>query len=249
MPVFFIHSSQISDGLLTLTGPLARHLGSSRRHQVGDRILVVDEKKAGYLVRLREISSRKITAKIIENRTRPPASRCHITLAQAILKTGHWNWVLQKATELGVSRIIPMQTERTVVQPQASRLEGQLLRWKKILEESAQQSGQWAIPDLEMPAPYREIIQKSSAFDLAVIPWEREKNKGIKTLLRDMRQAQKILILVGPEGGFSPGEIAEILQGPIQPVSLGPRTLRSETAGLAVLAMIQYELGDMGLAH
>jgi len=250
MPVFFIHSKQISGNLLYLTDPLAKHLGGALRYQAGDQIFVVDEQKAGYVVQLLDVKPKKIVGKILEEKRQAPTPQLMITLGQALLKAKKMDWILQKATELGVSRIIPLITERTVVEPRPERIENQQRRWEDILKEAAQQSGRWDIPELDPPTEFAEAVEQGPNFTLSLIPWEGESKTSLKKALRDVPPSspvpQKILVLIGPEGGFSQQEIEIASKHQIIPVSLGWRILRAETACLATLTMLQYELGDMG---
>jgi 16S rRNA (uracil1498-N3)-methyltransferase len=252
MPVFFIQSSQISGRVLNLTGPLVKHIGGALRNQPGDRILVIDEHRMGYLVQLVRVTRKQIVANVLEERSQAPRSPLSITLAQAILKGKKMDWVLQKATELGVSRIIPLVTERTVVEPRPERMTIQHHRWQKILREAAQQSGRWEIPELGSPVDFFRFVEGDRNFDCSVMPWEGEHEKDLKTILRKMHhsrsQTPEILVLIGPEGGFSEQEVRWGQQHQIIPITLGRRILRAETASLATLTMLQYEMGDMGRA-
>ncbi len=288
MPVFFIHSKQISGHDLQITDSLARHIGGALRHRVGEQIFVVDEQRVGYVVELVEVKPNRIVGKILKEKKQPPISPFNITLGQAILKAKKMDWILQKATELGVSRIIPLATERTVVEPRPERADTQHRRWQEILKEAAQQTGRWEVPELNSPADFFSFVKNASHYDLALIPWEGENQKGIKRALREAshsnphleepclhrqgffdpsgdkhdlirsltppseagtalaRRVHNILILIGPEGGFSDQEVALAREHRIIPVTLGWRILRAETACLATLTMLQYELGDMG---
>jgi 16S rRNA (uracil1498-N3)-methyltransferase len=250
MPVFFIQSKQISGNFLYLTDLLAKHIGGALRYQAGERIFVVDEQKVGYVVQLLNVTPRKILGKILEEKRQGPTSWLSITLGQAILKAKKMDWILQKATELGVSRIIPLVTERTIVTLRAERIDNQQRRWGEILKEAAQQSGRWDIPELDPPTDFMRLAERGPNFTLSLIPWEGECEKNFKNTLRETLHSkplpQKILVLIGPEGGFSQQEIEIARKHRIIPVSLGWRILRAETACLATLAMLQYELGDMG---
>lgn len=250
MPVFFIHSQQISGSFLYLTGPVVRHVGGSLRKQIGDRIFVIDEQRVGYVVELLEVMPKRIVAKVLEKRRQAPVSPLSITLGQAILKAKKMDWVLQKSTELGVSRIIPLVTERTVVEPRPERVGAQHHRWQEILKEAAQQAGRWEVPELALPTDFFHLVEEGPSFDFSLIPWEGEAEnslrKGLRKMLQSKSQVHKILVLIGPEGGFSQHEVALAREHQIIPVTLGLRTLRAETACLATLTMLQYELGDMG---
>jgi 16S rRNA (uracil1498-N3)-methyltransferase len=253
MPVFFIHSKQISDNHLYLSDILAKHLGGALRHRVGDRIVVVDEHKVGYVVELLEVNSKKIMGRILETKVSAPTRSLSITLGQALLKTKKMDWILQKATELGVSRIIPMLTERTVVQPKTERIEHQQHRWEEILKEAAQQSGCWEIPEVDPPTSFARLVERCKDFSHSLIPWEGEFKTGLKQVMRKIPHSQqyplKILVLIGPEGGFSKQEIEMASRYGVSSVSLGWRILRAETACLATLTILQYELGEIGCEH
>jgi 16S rRNA (uracil1498-N3)-methyltransferase len=250
MPVFFIHSKQVSGHDLQITDSLARHIGGALRHRVGERIFVVDERRVGYVVELVEVKPNRIVGKILEEKKQSPVSLLNITLGQAVLKAKKMDWILQKATELGVSRIIPLASERTVVEPRPERADTQHRRWQEILKEAAQQTGRWEAPELSFHNDFFSFVKSASHYDLALMPWEGENQKGIKQALREAShpnpRLHNILILIGPEGGFSDQEAALAREHRIIPVTLGWRILRAETASLATLAMLQYELGDMG---
>jgi 16S rRNA (uracil1498-N3)-methyltransferase len=196
-----------------------------------------------------EVKPNRIAGKILEEKRQPPVSPLNITLGQAILKGKKMDWILQKATELGVSRIMPLVTERTVVEPRPERADSQHRRWQEILKEAAQQAGRWEIPELNYPADFFSLAKNVFQYDLALMPWEGENQKNIKHELRDALYSNPhlhhILVLIGPEGGFSDQEAALARKHRITPVTLGWRILRAETACLATLTMLQYELGDM----
>ncbi|MCI0526655.1 MAG: 16S rRNA (uracil(1498)-N(3))-methyltransferase, partial [Nitrospira sp.] len=244
-----IHSKQISGHDLQITDSLARHIGGALRYKVGEKIFVVDEQRVGYTIELVEVKPNRIVGKILEEKKQSPIPSLNISLGQAILKGKKMDWILQKATELGVSRVSPLVTERTVVEPKPERIDTQHRRWKEILKEAAQQTGRWEIPELNYPVDFSSFVKNASHYDLALIPWEGENQKSIKQCLRERLHSNlglhHILVLIGPEGGFSGPEAAMARKHQIIPVTLGWRILRAETACLATLTMLQYELGDM----
>lgn len=245
MPLFFIHSNQIKAGQLHLTGPIVQHIALALRHQVGDKILFVDEHKTGYVVQLLEVFPDKVRGIVLEEKKQVRGTPLNLTLGQAILKAKKMDWILQKATELGVSRIVPVVTERIVAALRTERIETKHTRWETILKEAAQQSGRWDIPKLDSPTDFACIVQQGPNFDLALVLWEGETRKGLKQVMGSNPKAQNILVLIGPEGGFSEKEIQSAARYQIIPVSLGWRILRAETACLSVLTLLQYELGDL----
>ena len=140
-----------------------------------------------------------------------------------------------------------------MVEPKSERIEHQQRRWREILKEAAQQSGCWEIPEVDPPADFARIVEHCKDFTYSLIPWEGEFKTGLKQVLRNIPPSQphpqKILVLIGPEGGFSKQEIEMACRHGIISVSLGWRILRAETACLATLTILQYELGEIGCEH
>ena len=147
------------------------------------------------------------------------------------------DFIVQKCTELGVSEIIPVVSERSVAKGEKSG------RWQKIAKEAAEQSGRALIPKISALTDFKSLLKKKNEFDLALIPWELEKTNKLKAILQNS-SPKNIIILIGPEGGFSSQEIEQAKAAGFIPVSLGKRILRAETAGLAILSMIMYELDN-----
>ena len=154
------------------------------------------------------------------------------------------SWLVQKATELGVARIIPMETKRVVARP-AGGTRGRVERWQRITRESVKQSGRVVVPVLDPPRSLPEVMEEVAGHDAAWICWEG----GGMTLARaaaSTGRPARLLLLVGPEGGFTAEEVALAEEAGARLVSLGPRTLRAESAGLAAVAVCQYLFGDLG---
>jgi 16S rRNA (uracil1498-N3)-methyltransferase len=144
------------------------------------------------------------------------------------------DFIIEKCAELGVWSIIPMVTERTIA---ASM---KLDRWKKLAKEAAEQCTRATIPEITNLQTFEEILKSAKQYHLALIPWELEKKKTLKQALKSLHLPH-ILVVIGPEGGFSQKEIESAKRAGFTSVSLGPRILRTETAGLAILSMINYE--------
>ncbi len=245
MPVYFIQSQSIQNDRIVLTGDLAHHLSDVLRCRPGEIIDLVDERQARYRAELDEIATHRIVAKILqkdENALKPAWS---VTLAQAVLKGDKMDWVIQKATELGAGVIVPVVTERTIARPRAERKPHQQDRWRKIAKEAAQQCGRRDIPDVLPVVSMDELLKNPPEAALKLVPWETEQDRSLKSVLRSLKEKQPIAILIGPEGGFSPREIEKARKAGWISVSLGPRILRAETAGMAVLAILEYELNEM----
>jgi len=238
MPVYFVDASAVRPPVITIRGELARHLAGALRMQPGEQCRFIDSLERRYLGELTAVTSDAVTAAIL--REEPPAPPLRpVTLAQAILKGHRMDWLLQKASELGATRIIPLITERTIVRPRRERLPAQMERWTAILREAAQQSGRSRPPELADPCDLRTALSPSTVQpDTArLILWDAETQTTLGGLLPTLPDNQPLLLVVGPEGGLTRDELteAEALGG--RTVSLGRLTLRAETAALAALAL------------
>ena len=149
--------------------------------------------------------------------------------------------IIQKTTELGIHKIIPLISERSQVKLEPDRTKDKLIRWQKIAKEAAEQSGRLVVPEISPIQTFENALKMAQNYQLALIPWEEEKEKNLKSILKSNKTIKNILLLIGPEGGFSQSEVAQAEKAGFTPTSLGRRILRTETAGLAALAMIQYE--------
>jgi 16S rRNA (uracil1498-N3)-methyltransferase len=178
----------------------------------------------------------------IEARDEPEReSPCAITLAQAILKGDRMSWLVQKATELGVSRIVPMETARVVARPATESVARQT-RWQRIAREAVKQCGRVVVPAIDRPRAFTEVIGEIAAYDAAWVCWEGGGQPLVEAAAGTL---DRLLLLIGPEGGFAEEERALLLRQPrTLRLSLGPRILRADTAGVAALALVQAALGD-----
>ena len=230
--------------IITFTGDTARHLGYSLRSRVGDRFQVVDTLGSSAEVELIQFDRESVKARrvseIIQLRIERP-----VTLACCLPKQNKFDIIVEKATELGAARIVPLISDRTIARPSESREQSKLERWSRIIREAAQQSGRATLPFLdkikELPA-WLEEIKPALANENCVLIFcnERERDNYIKTVVRDIRR--EVIILIGPEGGFSDREVRMVKDVGAYSVSLGSQVFKVDTAALSTLAIIQYEL-------
>lgn len=237
MPLFFVDDGAITPPQITIRGPLARHLARSLRMRPGERCQFADASERRYLGELTTVTPTAVVATIVREEPPLPPLR-PVILAQAILKGHRMDWLLQKAAELGADRIMPLTTSRTIVQPRRDRLAAQHRRWAAILREAAQQSGRGRPPALEAPCTLRHCLTTTPPGVARLLLWESEEQILLSQRLSRLPGAHPLLLLVGPEGGFSPDELAAASAHGAETVSLGPLTLRAETAALAALALI-----------
>ncbi len=245
MPVYFIQSTQITGKQVHIKGELAHHLRNVLRFRTGDTLEVVDENRCRYRITLDDLTPHQLLAHILTADEPKDFPSLEITLAQSLLKNPKMDWVLQKATELGVTSLLPIITERTVVRPSMERTSHQIERWTRIAREAAQQCGRLDIPSVGGLIHFPELCQRSSSVDHKLLLWEQGSEHSLRSLFPLHQTVRSVLLVVGPEGGFSPQEVELARKAGFTIASLGQRILRSETASLAALAILQYELGDM----
>ncbi len=241
MPVFFITPECVHHERLVVTGQLVRHLQASLRVQVGQALWFGDQHQSRYHVRLDEVTTKRVAGEIIDVRTRPETHGVQVTLACAMIKAHRMSWMLQKMTELGVADFVPLLTERTVVQAKAVQYSRVKERWQRIVFEAAQQSERWDVPCLHPPARLNAFLDECEHGDLNLFLWEDEVILRMSHAMRLGTSPKTISILVGPEGGFTTSEVDAAKARGYRPVTLGAQTLRSETAALAALSVVQSE--------
>ena len=206
----------------------------------GDVIEVVDSAGAIFAATLQTIDG-ALHARLGEARAPAVAARVAIDVAQGIPKGQKMDFVVEKLGELGVRTLIPLQSERTIVQDLgATKLE----RWRRLARSSAQQSGRTDLLAVTEPLPFAQLCSQFSEYDTVLFPWEVAAQQPLREHLpRLISGAQRILVVIGPEGGFSHLEAESAEAAGAHLLSLGSRILRTETAALAVVAVLDYELG------
>jgi 16S rRNA (uracil1498-N3)-methyltransferase len=238
-PRFFISPEQAAGPQITLSGEDVRHIAAVLRMKTGDELLLCDGRGTEYKVKIAQVGKAEIKTDIV-SRSKRDIRYPLITLGQGMPKSDKMDWIVQKATELGVAAIVPLVTERTIVKVKDE--EKRVSRWQKICREAAMQSNRIDIPRVEAIRRFPDYVNSLSPDPetLMLIPWE-EGTEPIKKVLRGKQGIQHIIVLIGPEGGFSSAEAEIAKSRGFHPVSLGPNILRTETAATAVLSMINYE--------
>lgn len=256
---FFVPPNWIEGDAVTLSGAVVHHIRDVLRLRPGDLIIVLDDSGWEYAARLltvgREEASGLIESKLLAH-TEP---RSKLTLYQSLLKGQSFEWVLQKGTELGIVEFVPVVSERCVIANLDDVGRTRPERWQKIIVEAAEQSHRGRLPRLQSPLLFPQACERARNADLAVIPWEGEKTRALRSMLVDwdgatpkvqgkasvIRRPFSISIFVGPEGGYATREVDQALRYGVVPVSLGPRILRAESAALVAATIVLYQLGDL----
>ncbi len=251
LPRFFISPNQVSGNAITIAGEDVRHIAMVMRMKPGEELLLCDGKGTEYTVEIVTIGRSDIKTEIV-NQSEEELPNLRITLGQGLPKSDKMDFIVQKATELGVAVIAPIITERTIVKVKDE--EKRISRWQKIAREAAMQSNRTNIPQVEQIRSFRDFISSLAPGPLTLdpaspvpeprplllLPWE-EGTEPIKNILRQNPEAQDVVVLIGPEGGYSSAEAMAAQDKGFHLVSLGPNILRTETAAVAVLSMIVYE--------
>lgn len=238
---FFINPTQITGQTVTLLDDQARQIVGVLRLRVGERIGVLDNGGGLYEVVLTAVNRHRVTGEIVGKTAVATEPTTHITLYQSILKRDKFEWVLQKGTEIGISRFVPVVTERSLAQHVK---DNKYDRWQRILTEAAEQAERGIIPELAEACSFAEALTMAQTADLALIAWAREKEARLSSYLSPLKQqpTPHVALFTGPEGGFSPAEITQAQQANVRPTTLGPRILRTETAAMVAAAFVLYEM-------
>ncbi|MBI4636920.1 MAG: 16S rRNA (uracil(1498)-N(3))-methyltransferase [Candidatus Rokubacteria bacterium] len=221
-----------------------RHLARVLRLRPGDAVIAVDGTGRDYTVRIETLGD-TATGTILEVATRPYESSLAVTLIQGIPKGDKMEPILRAASELGVVRVLPAIAERTIVRLEPGRWRDRARRWQRVAREAAKQCGRAVIPEIALPRPLGEWLERAEGADLMLCLWEGESPPIGPTLDRAAARPSTAAVLVGPEGGLSAEEVAAARARRWEVVRLGPRILRTETAGPAVIAILQYRFGDL----
>lgn len=223
------------------------YIKSVLRLKKNDHLVVFDGQGHEYRAMIRQFEGSRTIVEILK-KYHPQDKPVRITLLQALPKAGKMDFIIQKATELGVDRIVPFQSARSVSRPTDDKKSQKASRWQKIAVEAARQCGRADVPVISPCVDFQEMIGGADGKGFKIIFWEEETQSGLKAVLRQKHpeSIKELLIIVGPEGGFLKEEVDQARKAGFEAVSLGKQILRVETAVLAILAILQYEKGLLG---
>lgn len=239
MDLFYTRPELVTSRTVRIIGDEARHIAKVMRYGPGDRVGVTDGQGLEYLVELSQVSEGLVTARILTRTSSPREPLSRITLAQGVVRGSRMEVLVELATELGVYEVIPMLTSRTSLNPSQARIE----RWQRIACAAMKSALRSILPKIHPPLGFREVLELSKGYQLSVMAWEGESQDHLRDLVGE--RPRRILLMVGPEGGFSPDEVSAARGSGVKTFSLGLRRLRSETAGVAAVALLLHELEEM----
>lgn len=246
MPRFFVDRKNIFEDTIKITNTDVNHIKRVLRMDTGNSLTICDGMGNDYEAKISDIKETQIICNILSKKKSDTEPPIEVTLFQCLPKASKMDYIIQKATELGIFSIVPCSSMRCVVKLDDKKSqEKKCERWQKISSEAAKQCGRGIIPKICMPMTLNEVLLASKEYDLFFVPYECEEQTNIKSVLISAQNPKKVAFLIGPEGGFDISEIDQIKKANIQTVTLGKRILRTETAGEAVLSMIMYEIGDI----
>lgn len=240
MPTFFVDRGNISGDTAVLSGTEAGHMLRSLRLRAGDSFYAFDEDGNRYRMRILEATSRSLRAEVLESWPPEPPPEVAVTLLVGLPKADKMDVILEKATELGCSRVIPFRSSRTIPRPDPRDARKRLLRWERIALAAAKQCGSGRFPEISPIVSYPEALRAADAAEGKVVFYEGEGRFGLKKVLSGLKKISSVALLVGPEGGFSENEVKEAERSGFLRAGLGPRILRVETAAVAALGMVLY---------
>ena len=231
-------------GRVTFDAGESRHLARVLRLRPGDTVIATDGAGRDYTVRLESVGE-TATGTVIAEAAGVAASPLAITLIQGVPKGDKMEAIVRAATELGVARVRPALCERTIVRLEASRWRERARRWQRVAREATKQCGRAVIPEVETPRPLAEWLALGEPADLALCLWEGG-GTPLAAVLAAALAPRSVLLVIGPEGGLAATEVEAARAQGFTVASLGPRILRTETAGPALVAIVQSRFGDLG---
>lgn len=243
---FFISPDRRAGAVVRFDADQARQMTRVLRLRPGDRVLVLDGAGRQYEVALEAVGANAV-GRVVAESAAAGEPGVHLTLYQSLLKRDKFEWVLQKGTEIGVAAFAPVITRRSLVRD-ANVAPDRLARWRRIIQEAAEQSGRGALPALRPPVPFATAVGEAASYGRALIAWEGETEHTLAAALGERLSAPTVALFIGPEGGFETVEVEAAAAAGAQPVTLGRRILRTETAAIVGAALVLYELGEMGAA-
>jgi len=244
MPRFFIDKSAINGSTASITGQDATHISRVLRLKSGDELVLCDGRGNDYIALIANIDKEKVTVNITEQKKNQNEPLALVTLFQGIPKSDKMDFIIQKCVEIGIMSIVPIITEHVVVKvDQKEAVNKRVERWNKISFEAAKQSERGIVPKIAAPMEFHDALHMVGGKYSAVIPYEKETKVGLKSFIEGIKGEKEIAVFIGPEGGFAESEVREAVKHGAVPVTLGPRILRTETAGIFVLTILMYELG------
>lgn len=235
LPIEAFHGDQV-----IFSGDELHHITRVMRYTSGDRVIACNGMGRDVLVEFTTVHKDEVVGQIVEELAESRELPVEITLAQGLAKGEKMDLIVQKATEMGATQIIPFTSSRTIVKLNDKKESNRISRWHKIALEAAEQAHRSRVPEITEVISYKELMQEGKQYDAALIAYELENQQKLSEILDKLGKGSRILVVIGPEGGFSEEEVTLAVETGFHSISLGKRILRTETAGISALAMLAY---------
>lgn len=243
---FFLGANPVFGDTATITGELYRHMARVLRLKQGSEVKLIDDAGRHLCGTIDEVGAKSLTVRITSTLNASEQEQSlRITLYQGLPKGEKLDLILQKCTELGVAEVVTFDAARSIVKLRGERSAGRLERCEKIVQEAARQSGRPSAPRVSIGGSLDAVLREAHQA-VKLLLWEGEQTARLRDSLEAYGSPESVAIVVGPEGGLSDEEVEQAIACGFTPVSLGRRILRTETAGLAVLSILQFYWGDIG---
>lgn len=245
MQRFFVEPHQIDEEAhqIHITGSDVNHISNVLRMKTGEELWISDGSKYEYRCTIESFEPDEVLLHIVYSQEPEYELPCRIYLFQGLPKADKMELIIQKAVELGAYEIIPVETKRCVVKLDGRKAAKKTARWQQIAESAAKQSKRMLIPNVHEVLTFREALKYAESMDVRLVPYELARGmQETKEILAGIEPGQSVGIFIGPEGGFEEKEIEAAIEGGAKPITLGRRILRTETAGLAILSVLMFQL-------
>ena len=239
MPRFLIAPGTQVNECVYLDAKESHHAIHVLRLAVGDSVDLLDGKGGGFKGEVHSIENGRLKVRVLKTVSGKTLTRAQVTLAVSVIKPERMEWLVEKASELGVHRLIPVLSDRSVVRLSADRWQAKTERWRRIAEETCKQCGRTDLPMIDQTRKWTDLLRGLDGYDLILIPTLEGLTAPLPDVLAAHLNAKKVLVLIGPEGDFTPEEIDSVVSRGAQAVTLGERVLRSETAAIFVLSVLE----------
>jgi len=247
MPRFFVSDSDaVGENTITLTGEDARHLSLSLRARIGEKFTICDGNSREFLCTVSAVTKASVVLSIDSVTSSESEPSVEVTLYQALIKSDKFDDVVKRSVELGVGKIVPVETHFCVSRPDDASMAKKVERWRRISREAAMQSGRGIIPTVTESISFDEAISLMKQDDASFVCYETTPHEPLERILPGIKSAKTLSFLVGPEGGIAKEEAQSALEAGIPLASLGKRILRTETAPLCVLSAVMFASGNLG---
>ena len=249
MPKFFVTNAQVDQEQIKIIGEDINHIKNVLRKKRGDKLTICNQDTLeDYLCQIEQYQENEIECKILEKLETNAESKAKITIFQGLPKADKMEFIIQKAVELGVYGITPVEMKRCVVKLTDKDKIKKIQRWQKIAEVAAKQSGRNIIPKINEIISMKNICNLCQEYDIVIVAYEKEKENKLKQELEKLKLKEtrnlKVAVVIGPEGGIDLEEIQMLKEKGAKIVTLGNRILRTETVALNILSIISYELEE-----